>query len=447
MFELYGEQIFFYGLEKRGFGQCALLCGSMLFNKKIPMGDLQHAANEVFWLNEGLRTRFVEKDGKVYQEAAPFQPQKFDVKHFKSKAEMDAWCRTYATIPLKLDIRSEGEGYPKSNAGGGKPPFKLVKNVVKHNVSMFLTKAKFGMLGRKPSCCEIVLLDLPDVSGAIVKMHHIISDGWTVMLVANQMARIINGDTPETYSYEDFIKRELAYQQTDHYKRDCDFFEKQLEVCSDQTWIWPGSFTSLEALRTDRVLDMETTNRIREYATSHGFTPYTLFLSALLVFMKRKMKRDQFFINSIVFNRKGIQDKNTTGLFVRAVPILMELDDNETFAELLKYTMKRSAMGLRHQKGSLKHNNTTGLFSNVLVSYQDSGLDVDKDIECTAYYCNYVSDTKCFTVEDRAGTGQFKIHFDHNVMVSDADVDEMFEVILSVLKNGIEDDTRKICEL
>jgi hypothetical protein len=56
-------------------------------------------------------------------------------------------------------------------------------------------------------------------------------------------------------------------------------------------------------------------------------------------------------------------------------------------------------------------------------------------------------DTTIFTVEDRAGEGRFNLHFDYNRKVPEADVDELFCTVLAVLREGIEDDSRRLDEL
>ena len=447
MFELSNHQMAFYTVDKAGVGQAVLLCGSVIIPRKIELEELQRAANEVFRINDGLRTRFVEKDdGKVYQELLPFEERTFEVKRFESREALDAWGSVYATIPLKLDIRSEGGGIPKSAWKSGSTPPALVKNVIKHNMGMFFTKLRYGMLGRGPACCELILAELPEACGAIIKMHHVVSDAATMLLVANQFIRIVNGETPRAYRYEDFLRSDEEYRQTKRFERDSAFFEKQYEKCPEPTWVWDMPITTLEAVRRTVTLDEALTGQIRAYAAAHELSPYILFLTAMSVFMSRKMGRDTFYVGSVVVNRAGIRERNTAGMFVNAVPLLMELDGGESFADALVRTRDANFSAFRHQRG-VKDNDTRKLLYDMWVSFQDAALEADATTECTQYYCNYVSGMKIFTVEDRAQEGRFKIHFDHNVLVTEPEVDEMFRVVLGVLREGMADDSRPLREL
>jgi len=447
MFELHNPQMLMYFADRQGAGQACLLCGSVLLPGKADIKNMQRAANEVYRINDGLRTRFIEKDGKVYQEAKPYEEREYEVLRFESREAMDKWAGVYATIPLTLDRRVEGSGVPKSMWHAEKPSKKLLMNVLRHNTKMLLTRAKMGLLRQAPSCCDLRLVELPDSYGAIVKLHHVIADGWTVMLVANQFIRFLKGETPVAYSYEDFIKSEAEYAASRRYERDCRYMEEQFARCPEPTWVWPEPYTSLEASRKTVKLDAGMSGRIHEYARTHDMTPYALFMTALCVYMRRKLRREQFYIGSVVLNRTGVRERNTAGMFVHGVPLLMELHDTDSFADALIRVRDTSFSGFRHQKGTAKTRDTKKLLYDVWISYQDMGLEADAEAECTQYYCNYTIDTTIFTIEDRSRDGSFTLHFDHNVKVTEPEVDELFRTVLGVLSEGMEDDGRLISEL
>ena len=78
MYELHDSQKFMYFADRQGAGQALLLCGSITIPHKTEIEKMQEAANQVFCLNNGLRTYFIEKDGTVYQDIRPYEKKEFE---------------------------------------------------------------------------------------------------------------------------------------------------------------------------------------------------------------------------------------------------------------------------------------------------------------------------------------------------------------------------------
>ena len=433
MFELYDSQMFMYFACKQGASQATLLTGSVIIPRKIDINKLQDAANEVFRINDGLRAYYVEKDETVYQGAKPFERKEFKVMHFNNKEEVDEFGKVYGTIPLKLDIRTEGSGVSKEKWNKEKPSPTLVKNVIIHETKMFFTKLRMGMLNNEPAVCEFILLDLPDACGAMIKISHIVSDAWTVMLIANQFLSLLKGETVEAYQYQDFIENDKKYRLTSRFERDREYMESEYAKCPEQTWLWPERYKSLEAKRRTVELDKELSARVYEYCEQHKITPYILFLTAVVLYMREKLNRDKFYVGSVCLNRSNFKEKNTVGMFVRGVPVLMETDPNDTYMQTIEKVNEKSVKNFRHYKGARKNSDSKETLYDMWVSFQNATLDADPTAICTQYYCNYVVDTTIFSIEDRSSNGWFKLHFDHNIKVSEEETDELFEKVISNL--------------
>lgn len=437
MFELHDSQKFMYFADKQGAGQALLLCGCVVIPRKIEIEKLQNAANELFRINNGLRTYFIEKDGKVYQETKPFEKREFEVLHFNSREELDEYGKVYATIPLKLDIRVEGNQALKVESS--KPSMTLVKNIIVHNTKMFFTKMRMGMLKRDKSCCEVMIFELPDSVGILLKIHHIVSDAWTVMLLANQFMSVLNGKEVEAFDYQEFVENEKKYYLSKRYERDREYMEEQFSRCPEQTWTWPEPYTSLEASRKTVVLDKELTADINKFCETNGITPYVLFLTAACLYINRKTHRETFYVGSVALNRSNYREKNTAGMFVTSIPVLIELDMNDSYTETLNKIKEKSLRGFKHQKGAAKNKDSKKMLYDMWVSYQNATLDADTSVDGTQYYCNYSIDTTILSIEDRAKDGQYKLHFDHNCKVSEKEVDELFETVISTIRKIIAD--------
>lgn len=445
MFELTSMQMGMYMLDKMGIGQQAMLCGSVLLPHVYTEEELQHAVNEVFRINEGMRARFIVKDDKVYQDFVPFAERKFEVLRFSDKKEMDAWGQMYATIPLELDVTVEGKDLTDMPIELGDVPPALVAYVVKHRAATALKK-KVNRIKDKPASCEARIVILPDACGVIIKMHHIVSDAWSMMVAAKQFIDYLGGESPKAYQYEEFLQNEEAYHATKRFQRACDFMHAQYERCPEPTWIWPFQPTNLEAKRSTVTLDRETSKLIREYAEKRETTPYMVFLTAMAVYMSRKMGRDNFYIGSMVINRSGFRERNIVGLCANIVPVLLEIDQQASFAEALALVAKTNLACFRYQKGIDMSNLTTQLY-DMAVSYQTDQLGADVDADIAQYYPNQANVVKIFRIEERSKEQDFVLHFDHVLEIGDQEVTELFDVILNVMREGIDHDSTKLIDL
>lgn len=451
MHELVELQPYMYMATKMGLGQMWVVCGSVVLPHVYYEADMQRAANELFRINESLRARFVEhEDGKVYQETKPFQEQKFDVMHFDSIEELHAWADIYATIPLELEVRSEGKGIPKKAwTTGAQASPAMVYHAVTHNIATSIKKVRYGMQP-KPGCCEIKLVQIPGATGAIIKMHHVVSDAWSMALLANQFARLLDGEQPPAYQYEEHIKNNEKYRKSKSYERDVAYYREQISQLPEGSRpIWDKTPTSMLARRYTRVLDADLTAKIKEYATANEISPYILFLSAAGIFVRNELKTDKFFVVSVCGNRWGAHERNTVGLFATNPILPMDLKGDDTFAASIQAVTKANIACYRHQRaaGTILEEFDTPTKTSMTLSYQDATLDIDPSAICVQHFCRYWS-YYYLTIEDRAVDGYFKMHLDSNIqIVSTEEAERMFDYVTRVLANAIVDDSKTIDEL
>ncbi len=446
--EITHQQMTFYYFDKIGLGHAVMLCGGIVIPRPVYESDLQRAANEIFRINDILRARFIEKDGKVYQETPEFMERKFEVLRFSSKEEMDEYGHAYASVALKLDVRSEGAGCPKEMwQSGSKPSKTLIKNTLLLNAKLTRMQLKYH-IHDKPGCCEIKLVQLPGACGVIVKMHHIVSDAWTMSLVANQFVEILNGKTPKAYSYDEYIAKHDEYLKSKRYQRDAAFLEEQLSRCEEDTPIWNRPMETLEAKRYTLTLSDDLSQNIKEYTTQHNTSPFTVAVAAIVLFASRKLNRDSVFLGQVAINRTGVRERNTAGIFTNSAPVLFYVDKESTFSDFVTYVNETNIAVMHHQKGKTAYEGIARTPYDLWVSYQIATIDADSTVVSERYYGSSAANLKVLTMEDRANEGKFKFHLDANIgQVTQEDADEFFCALESIMKDGIANDGKAIEEL
>jgi Condensation domain. len=200
-----------YDMEKFAGGSIAVICGSMLTPGKREISELKRAVNEVNRLNDVLRIRINEGADGVSQNITEYEERELEVLRFADKAELDRYAQSYAKEPLDFN----------------------------------------GDL------CEIKIILLSEQYGVLVKLHHIIGDAWTLSLIGNQFNAILNGETPEAYSYADYVESEKEYVGSRRYEKGKVFFSEQFQKCDEVTYLSEKQSDSFVANRKTFVIDKD----------------------------------------------------------------------------------------------------------------------------------------------------------------------------------------------
>ena len=399
-----------YDMEKFAGGAIAVICGSMLVNGKKDLSELKRAVNEIYRLNDALRIRISETDDGVSQSVSDYADRDIKVLCFDNKAELDSYAENYAKLPFDF----------------------------------------YGNL------CDISIVTLPEQYGLLVKFHHIVGDAWTIALIGTQFNKLINGESVESYSYTDYVESEDTYLTGKRYEKDKSYFLEQFKKCDEVTYLSEKQSESLNARRKTFVIDKDKTKQINDYAQQNATSAFMLFTAALSAYINRtKMNVERFYIGTAVLNRSGTKEKNTMGMFVNSVPMLIELDNSKTFTENLSSVQKTAFSIFRHQKYNYgdvlaairKEYDFTEKLYDVMISYQNAKI-AGAEIETTWYHSGVQSECLQIHIDDRDNEGIFRIHYDYQTeKFTEYDIDMLHQHICRLLFDAVKHDTKKLYEL
>ncbi len=399
-----------YDMEKFSGGAISVICGSMLAHGEKDISEIKRTVNEIYRLNDVLRIRISEDNGEVSQTISEYTEQDIPVLCFKNKAELNHYAENYA-------------------------------------------KGAVDLCG---NLCEINIVTLPEKYGLLVKMHHIIGDAWTLALMGTQFNALINGENVQAYSYTEYVENEKAYVEGKRYAKDREFFLEQFKKCDEVTYLSEKQTSSLSANRKTFVIDSERTKAFNAYAEANNTSAFMLFTAALSAYINRiKMNAEKFYIGTAVLNRSGAKEKNTMGMFINTVPMLIELDNNKSFAENLAAIEGTAFSVFRHQKYNYgdvlasirKDYNFTEKLYDVMISYQNATI-AGEDIETTWYHCGEQSESLQIHIDDRDNEGIFRIHYDYLTdKFTDREIEMLHQHICNLLFDAIQNSNKKIYEL
>ena len=392
-----------YNMESLMNGSVSCVCGCMLLDTVKTEAQINEALGIMYRMNDALRIRIKKNGENVSQYITQFKDQFIPALYFDSREELNAYADSYAKIPFESD----------------------------------------GPLS------EITPVILPSYSGVLIKMHHIISDGWTCAMVASQMKLLLTGFMPEAYSYADYLTTEEEYLSSKRYLKDKEYFTSKINECSDPVFISDKADISFVSER--KSFRIHETQRLEDFCRKLNTSVFAVILAVTSFYFSRvKENADNFFIGTTVLNRTGEKERNTMGMYVNTVPVLMKPDYSATVADNISAVSSDILSVLRHQKFNyidILEETGKGKLFDVIVSYQNAQI-VNGETIIEWYSNGMQAENLQIHVEDHDADGTLKMHFDYRTdKFTEDEINTLHNHIINLLNDCMENPDKKIGEL
>eukprot|EP00833_Pecoramyces_ruminatium_P010738 jgi/Orpsp1_1/1184770/evm.model.c7180000090905.1 len=187
----------------------------------------------------------------------------------------------------------------------------------------------------------------------LIDMHHIISDGSTMMIIMNELNKYYNDEEVE----------ELEIQYSDYAinineKKNSGKLNKQIEVYKE---IFSNEYEILsipkrnkminnnnnlndeieENNKYEQVIDKETSLIINEFIKRHNISKTALFISIYGYVLSKYSGQDVIYTSVMNMNRNNHYIENMAGMFVSTLPLLLKYNNEENrFIEIIKENME-----------------------------------------------------------------------------------------------------------
>ncbi|MEE3956196.1 amino acid adenylation domain-containing protein [Peribacillus frigoritolerans] len=396
------------------------ITGVMRIKKNLDMDLLNRSIQLLYQTNETLRIRLTEEDGSPLQYVAEYSQK--DVLHyyFENERKLDEWAQHQAEKPFDLYEKSLSE------------------------------------------ICTFTLGN--NETGFFVKIHHVISDAWTMTLIGNMILDIYNclNDNKEyvrnsEYSYKDYVEKELRYIKSDKVNKSKEFWNKKFSRLSEPTSLtFKSSSGNLCSRRLSYLFDDDITKGIMDYCNRENISVYTFFLSVLNLYISHVTRQDDITILTSVHNRNSFKDKNTLGMYVSTVPLKTHLSFNTRFTDFAKKVANEQFSVFRHQRYPYNflsqdirklHNISLHDSYQILFSYQNVRFVNPKyEFESKWYFNGYQEMPITIHINDRENKGQLLIDFDYRVDLFDKeDVNRLYKQIGYLIENILKYPEAELC--
>ncbi|MBC9914477.1 non-ribosomal peptide synthetase, partial [Chitinophaga varians] len=224
------------------------------------------------------------------------------------------------------------------------------------------------------------------------KIHHLISDGFSFKLLLNQAAEIYDaciqsGDHEEVnYAYSEYAAEDEIYYQSPSAQDDKKFWmdefrELPAELLHKRA---AGIKAHEETAGSDTLyLSRELKQILEDAAERHHVSVFNIILGILLIYFGRSREQQAVTFGIPVLNRTRKRYRFTAGVFMNLLALNFPLQEEDSFAAVVKAIKDKMSKALRHQRyqyGNLisdlqiPHDRT--LF-DIRVSYEDFSFTSD----------------------------------------------------------------------
>lgn len=278
---------------------------------------LESSINMFIKDNEGMRLRVVEIDGEPYQYISEIQYTQIDYLDF-SESGVNAlyeWDTNQTQIPF---------------------------NLFDSNLFYF---AIFRLSD--------------DEGGFYIKMHHVISDAWSFVLLGNQIMEnynsLVGNDTPAIRSkpsYTEYVDNEKKYFSSERFISDKNFWTNKLADFSDIAVLKSrkAKNVSSKARRKSFIIPQKLYAKLLEHCKKFNTTIPALFVSAIAMYINRVTGKEDIVIGTTTLNRINYSEKNMVGMFVNTLLLRTRIEDNMDFITFGQNLTRDWIDLLKHQK-------------------------------------------------------------------------------------------------
>ncbi|MEJ1929855.1 amino acid adenylation domain-containing protein, partial [Nostoc sp. NIES-2111] len=215
-------------------------------------------------------------------------------------------------------------------------------------------------LGQAP-LLRAKLLHLQAESILLINLHHLISDGWSIKVLVQELSTIYQAFADDKQAQ----LSQLPVQYTDfvYWQRNC----LQSEVIDKDLAYWKqqlgGNLLVLQ-LPTDRprpplqtfrgaqqkfVLSQQLTQAIKQLSQTEGVTLFMTLLAAFQTLLYRYTGQEDILVGSPIANRNRAELEQLIGCFVNTLVLRTNQEGNPTFTELLGRVRKVAIEAYTHQ--------------------------------------------------------------------------------------------------
>lgn len=400
----------------------AAISATLKCDSDLDCDRIQQAVDALIRNNENFRIRFTRKDGEPVQYIVPHESAQVEFFDFRNQPieALYEWDSQLSQIPFeKLDAPLYYFALAKYNT---------------HSTALY------------------------------VKMHHLIADGWSMVNLGSKVIRyyeqLMDGCLPDdgSPSYLDFAQREADYLHSEKYAKDEAYWKEKYKDGLELTVLKPhkSSTGGFRAERKTFIVPQKLSQKIRTHCQENKTSIFTLFLSALCLYINRVTGQGKVTVGMPVANRINSREKRTLGMFTSTVPFTVYVNNDVDFSTFCKDIYSEWITVLKHQKCPYesivkcvreKHKGVEKLY-DISISYQNAKFYKSQRLENQEgrwHFNHYQLDSLAIHINDREDDGNLILDYDYLVDVFSAkEIAFLHDHVVRLLWHSLDNPARKL---
>jgi len=301
-----------------------------------------------------------------------------------------------------------------------------------------------------------------------IKTHHLISDGWTMNSIANQVmdnySKLFKGesiDCENKPSYVEYIMKEKNYFNSEKFIKDKIFWNNVFDDVPEISTLKTNNedMKTTEARRKPFTIPASLASKINKYCIDNKISIFTFFLSILAIYINRITQKEDIVIGTPVLNRSNHREKNMLGMFISTIPIRIKVDDELNLTSFMQKVSKEWLIFLKHHEYPheflikdirSRHKGTKNLY-DIVLSYQNARLIKEgcvHNFEGRWHFNGHQKDPLYIHINDREADGNFIIDYDYITQFFFLkSIEYIHKHLLILLQDAMVNPSKKIYEL
>lgn len=192
-------------------------------------------------------------------------------------------------------------------------------------------------------------------------MHHIIADGWSLMVLARELTELYaassedrpHGLKPLVVQYGDFSWWQRQRLSGDFLEKELSYWRKQLKDAPVLALPTDHPRPTREEFRGAHcffLIPVEIAERLREIGGRNQASLFMVIFAAWQVLLYRYTGQSDIVVGAPVANRTRVEIEPLIGFFVNTLVLRTEIDGNSNFIDVLSVARKTTLGAYEHQE-------------------------------------------------------------------------------------------------